>query len=122
MKNGRSGGDDGISAEMLKSIPPPGIRKLVKITVIEIWKRYSKQMQLAFLDFEAAFESPYRGCPHNMLRADGVPGKGDGEKNEEEHKEDSVMKIKDKERKIVAIREHAKLQLTSPSKPVRIKS
>ncbi|KAK6735391.1 hypothetical protein RB195_018541 [Necator americanus] len=29
--------------------------------VIEIWQRYSKPMQLAFLDFEAAFDSPYRG-------------------------------------------------------------
>ncbi|KAK6728534.1 hypothetical protein RB195_005896 [Necator americanus] len=28
--------------------------------VIEIWQRYSKPMQLAFLDFEAAFNSPHR--------------------------------------------------------------
>ncbi|KAK6740116.1 hypothetical protein RB195_008532 [Necator americanus] len=32
-------------------------------------------MQLAFLDFEAAFDSPHRGCLLNTLRADGVPGK-----------------------------------------------
>ncbi|KAK6740199.1 hypothetical protein RB195_008582 [Necator americanus] len=32
-------------------------------------------MQLAFLDFEAAFDSPHRGCLLNALRADGVPGK-----------------------------------------------
>ncbi|KAK6728286.1 hypothetical protein RB195_005745 [Necator americanus] len=29
--------------------------------VIEIWQRYSKLMRLAFLDFEAAFDSPHRG-------------------------------------------------------------
>ncbi|KAK6728398.1 hypothetical protein RB195_005817 [Necator americanus] len=44
-------------------------------SVIEIWQRYSKQMQLAFLDFEAAFDSPHRGRLLNGLRADGVPGK-----------------------------------------------
>ncbi|KAK6737021.1 hypothetical protein RB195_019611 [Necator americanus] len=43
--------------------------------VIEIWLRYSKTMQLAFLDFEAAFDSPHRGRLLNALRADGVPGK-----------------------------------------------
>ncbi|KAK6761316.1 hypothetical protein RB195_022396 [Necator americanus] len=43
--------------------------------VIEIWQRYSKSMQLAFLDFEAAFDSPHRGRLLNALRADGVPGK-----------------------------------------------
>ena len=43
--------------------------------VIEIWQRYSKPMQLAFLDFEAAFDSPHRGRLLNALRADGVPGK-----------------------------------------------
>ncbi|KAK6743031.1 hypothetical protein RB195_010349 [Necator americanus] len=32
-------------------------------------------MQLAFLDFEAAFDSPYRGCLLNALRADGVAEK-----------------------------------------------
>ncbi|KAK6761856.1 hypothetical protein RB195_022807 [Necator americanus] len=32
-------------------------------------------MQLAFLDFEAAFDSPHRGCLLNALRADGVLGK-----------------------------------------------
>ncbi|KAK6748755.1 hypothetical protein RB195_001403 [Necator americanus] len=32
-------------------------------------------MQLAFLDFEAAFDSPHRGRLLNALRADGVPGK-----------------------------------------------
>ncbi|KAK6760993.1 hypothetical protein RB195_022170 [Necator americanus] len=42
--------------------------------VIEIWQRYSKPMQLTFLDFEAAFESPHRGRLLNALRADGVPG------------------------------------------------
>ncbi|KAK6734896.1 hypothetical protein RB195_018221 [Necator americanus] len=31
-------------------------------------------MQLAFLDFEAAFESPHRGRLLNALRADGIPG------------------------------------------------
>ncbi|KAK6765805.1 hypothetical protein RB195_025616 [Necator americanus] len=43
--------------------------------VIEIWQRYSKPMQLAFLDFEAALDPPYRGRLLNALRADGVPGK-----------------------------------------------
>ncbi|KAK6728695.1 hypothetical protein RB195_006003 [Necator americanus] len=43
--------------------------------VIEIWQRYSKPMQLAFLDFEAAFDSPHQGRLLNALRADGVPGK-----------------------------------------------
>ncbi|KAK6737375.1 hypothetical protein RB195_019838 [Necator americanus] len=31
-------------------------------------------MQLAFLDFEAAFDSPHRGRLFNALHADGVPG------------------------------------------------
>ncbi|KAK6765531.1 hypothetical protein RB195_025439 [Necator americanus] len=43
--------------------------------VIEIWQRYSKPVQLAFLDFEAAFDSPHRGRLLNALRADGVSGK-----------------------------------------------
>ncbi|KAK6758097.1 hypothetical protein RB195_015734 [Necator americanus] len=159
MKNGKSGGDDGISAEMLKYLPSSGIREMTKIIrsiwideripdswrhaiiiplhkklsvtdpmnyrgisllrvmykvlertilerlikhreettrdeqagfrpdrstidqvfivrrVIEIWQRYSKPMQLAFLDFEAAFDSPHRGRLLNALSADGVPGK-----------------------------------------------
>ncbi|KAK6755990.1 hypothetical protein RB195_014404 [Necator americanus] len=41
----------------------------------EIWERYSKPMQLAFLDFEAAFDSPHQGRLLNALRADGVPGR-----------------------------------------------
>ncbi|KAK6763340.1 hypothetical protein RB195_023878 [Necator americanus] len=144
MKNGKSGGDDGISAEMLKYLPPSGIREMTKIIcsiwideripdswrhaiiiplhkklsvtdprnyrgisllrvmyklleriildrlikhreettrdeqagfrpsrstidqvfivrrVIEIWQRYSKPMQLTFLDIEAAFDSDGR--------------------------------------------------------------
>ncbi|KAK6736587.1 hypothetical protein RB195_019341 [Necator americanus] len=32
-------------------------------------------MQIAFLDFEAAFDSPHRGRLLNEIRADGVPGK-----------------------------------------------
>ncbi|KAK6764050.1 hypothetical protein RB195_024397 [Necator americanus] len=159
MKNGKSGGDDEISAEMLKYLSPSGIREMTKIIrsiwinerlpdswrhaiiiplhkklsvtdprnyrgisllrvmykvlqriildrlikhreettrdeqagfrpgrstidqvfivrrVIEIWQQYSKPMQLAFLDFEAAFDSPHRGRLLNALRADGVPGK-----------------------------------------------
>ncbi|KAK6743866.1 hypothetical protein RB195_010892 [Necator americanus] len=159
MKNGKSGEDDGISAEMLKYLPPSGIREMTKIIrsiwideripdswrhtiiiplhkklsvtdprnyrgisllrvmykvleriildrlikhreektrdeqagfrpgwstidqvfivrrVIEIWVRYSKPMQLAFLDFEAAFDSPHRDRLLNALSADGVPGK-----------------------------------------------
>ncbi|KAK6754740.1 hypothetical protein RB195_013618 [Necator americanus] len=159
MKNGKPGGDDGISAEMLKYLPPSGIHEVTKIIrsiwidkripdswrhaiiiplhkklsvtdprnyrgisllramykvleriildplikhreettrdeqagfrpgrytidqvfivrrVIEIWQRYSKPMQVAFLDFEAAFDSPHRGRLLNALRADGVPGK-----------------------------------------------
>ncbi|KAK6736856.1 hypothetical protein RB195_019509 [Necator americanus] len=159
IKNGKSGGDDGISAEMLKYLPPSGIRGATKIIrsiwideripdswryaiiiplhkklsvtdpknyrgisllrvmykvleriildrlikhreettrdeqagfrpgrstidqmfivrrVIEIWQRYSKPMQLAFLDYEAAFDSPHRGRLLNALSADGVPGK-----------------------------------------------
>ncbi|KAK6749724.1 hypothetical protein RB195_001996 [Necator americanus] len=43
--------------------------------VIEIWQRYSKPMQLAFLDFEAASDSHHRGRLLNALRADGVPRK-----------------------------------------------
>ncbi|KAK6735554.1 hypothetical protein RB195_018643 [Necator americanus] len=43
--------------------------------VIEIWQRYSKPMQLAFLDFEAAFDPPHRGRLLNALRAGGVAGK-----------------------------------------------
>ncbi|KAK6762151.1 hypothetical protein RB195_023024 [Necator americanus] len=43
--------------------------------VIKIWERYSKPMQLAFLDVEAAFDSPHQGRLLNALRADGVPGK-----------------------------------------------
>ncbi|KAK6742289.1 hypothetical protein RB195_009885 [Necator americanus] len=91
MKNGKSGGDDGISAEMLKYLPPSGIRIIEEQTgfrpgrstieqvfiviLIEIWQRYSKPMQLAFLDFEAAFDSPHRDRLLNALRANGVPGK-----------------------------------------------
>ncbi|KAK6763135.1 hypothetical protein RB195_023735 [Necator americanus] len=136
-RNGKSGGDDGISAEMLKYLLPSEIREMTKIIrsiiwrhaiiiplhkklsvtdprnyrgisllramykvlgriildrlikhreetkrveqagfrpsrstidqvfivrrVIEIWQRYSKPMQLAFLDFEAAFDSSHRG-------------------------------------------------------------
>ncbi|KAK6740550.1 hypothetical protein RB195_008795 [Necator americanus] len=41
----------------------------------EIWQRYSKPMQLAFVDFEAAFDYPHRDRLLNALRADGVPGK-----------------------------------------------
>ncbi|KAK6743110.1 hypothetical protein RB195_010404 [Necator americanus] len=125
-KNGKSGGDDGISAEVLKYLPPSGIREMtnpfninekineripeawrhaiiiplhkkLSVTdprdylgisllrvmykvfivrkVIEIWLRYSKPMQLAFLDFEAAFDSPHRDRLLNTPRADGVPGK-----------------------------------------------
>ncbi|KAK6735478.1 hypothetical protein RB195_018596 [Necator americanus] len=43
--------------------------------VIEIWQRYSKPMQLAFLNFEAAFDSPHRGHFLNGLRVNGVLGK-----------------------------------------------
>ncbi|KAK6742770.1 hypothetical protein RB195_010188 [Necator americanus] len=43
--------------------------------VIEIRQRYSKPVQLALPDFEAAFGSPHRGRLLNELRADGVPGK-----------------------------------------------
>ncbi|KAK6758849.1 hypothetical protein RB195_016214 [Necator americanus] len=157
MKNGKSGGDNRISAEMLKYLPPSGIREMTKIirsiwideripdswrhaiiiplhkklsvtdprnyrgisllrvmykvleriildrlikhreettrdeqsgfrpgrstidqvfiAVIEIWQWYSKPMQLAFLDFEAAFDSPHLGHLLNALSADGVPGK-----------------------------------------------
>ncbi|KAK6760365.1 hypothetical protein RB195_021728 [Necator americanus] len=158
MKNRKSGGDDGISAEMLTYLPPSGICEMTKIIrsiwidgripdswrhaiiiplhkklsvtdprnyrgisllrvmykvleriildrlikhreettrdeqagfrpgrstidqvfivrrVIEIWQRYSEPMQLAFLDIEAAFDSPHRGRLLNALRADGVPG------------------------------------------------
>ncbi|KAK6734971.1 hypothetical protein RB195_018273 [Necator americanus] len=159
MKNGKSDGDDGISAKMLKYPPPSGIREMTKIfrsiwiderildswrhaiivslhkklsvtdsgyyrgisllrviykileritlgrlikhrekttreeqagfrpgrstidqvfivrRVIEIWQRYSKPMQLEFLDFEAALNSPHRGRLLNALCADRVPGK-----------------------------------------------
>ncbi|KAK6764459.1 hypothetical protein RB195_024687 [Necator americanus] len=43
--------------------------------VIEIWPRYSKLMQLAFLDFEAAFDSPHRGRPLDALCTDVTRGK-----------------------------------------------
>ncbi|KAK6736321.1 hypothetical protein RB195_019164 [Necator americanus] len=36
MKNGKSGGDEGISAEMLKYLPPSGIREMTKI-IRSIW-------------------------------------------------------------------------------------
>ncbi|KAK6757862.1 hypothetical protein RB195_015592 [Necator americanus] len=36
MKNGKSGGDDGISAEMPKYLPPSGIREMTKI-IRSIW-------------------------------------------------------------------------------------
>ncbi|KAK6764167.1 hypothetical protein RB195_024476 [Necator americanus] len=36
MKNGKSGGDDGISAKMLKYLPPSGIREMTKI-IRSIW-------------------------------------------------------------------------------------
>ncbi|KAK6734264.1 hypothetical protein RB195_017815 [Necator americanus] len=36
MKNGKSGGDDGISAEMLKYLPPSGIREMTK-NIRPIW-------------------------------------------------------------------------------------
>ncbi|KAK6750587.1 hypothetical protein RB195_002517 [Necator americanus] len=36
MKNGKPGGDDGISAEMLKYLPPSGIREMTKI-IRSIW-------------------------------------------------------------------------------------
>ncbi|KAK6731057.1 hypothetical protein RB195_007491 [Necator americanus] len=36
MENGKSGGDDGISAEMLKYLPPSGIREMTKI-IRSIW-------------------------------------------------------------------------------------
>ncbi|KAK6764701.1 hypothetical protein RB195_024868 [Necator americanus] len=42
--------------------------------VIETWQQYSKPMQLAFLDLEAAFDSPHRERLFDALRADGVPG------------------------------------------------
>ncbi|KAK6747550.1 hypothetical protein RB195_000631 [Necator americanus] len=154
VKNGKSSGDDGIIAEMLKYLPPSGISETTKIIrsmridkripgswrhaiiiplhkklsvtdprnyrgisllrvmykvleriilnrlikhrgeatrdeqagfrpdlstidqvfilrrVTEIWQWYSKPMQLAFLDFEAAFDSPHRGRLLNALRAD----------------------------------------------------
>ncbi|KAK6763057.1 hypothetical protein RB195_023672 [Necator americanus] len=47
----------------------------VATEMIETWQRYSKPMQLAFLDFEATFDSPHRGRLLNALRTDGVPGK-----------------------------------------------
>ncbi|KAK6734580.1 hypothetical protein RB195_018022 [Necator americanus] len=37
-------------------------------------------MQLAFLDFEAAFDSPHRGRLVNALIANGVPGNGNWSK------------------------------------------
>ncbi|KAK6750880.1 hypothetical protein RB195_002694 [Necator americanus] len=43
--------------------------------VVEIRQRYSKKMQSAFLDFEAAFDFAHRDRLLNTLRADGVPGK-----------------------------------------------
>ncbi|KAK6764396.1 hypothetical protein RB195_024645 [Necator americanus] len=43
--------------------------------VFEVWQRYSKPLQLAFLDFEAASDYPHRGRLPNRLRADGIPGK-----------------------------------------------
>ncbi|KAK6757275.1 hypothetical protein RB195_015228 [Necator americanus] len=42
---------------------------------MEIWQRYSKPMQLSFLDFEAAFDFPHRGRLLNASRPDRVPGK-----------------------------------------------
>ncbi|KAK6764435.1 hypothetical protein RB195_024669 [Necator americanus] len=57
----------------------PGRSTIDQVFVVrkvkKFWERYSKPMQLAFLDFEAAFDSPHRGRLVNALRADGVPGK-----------------------------------------------
>ncbi|KAK6749228.1 hypothetical protein RB195_001682 [Necator americanus] len=39
-------------------------------TVIEIWQRYSKPIQIAFLDFGATFDSPHRGRLLDVLRAE----------------------------------------------------
>ncbi|KAK6762879.1 hypothetical protein RB195_023545 [Necator americanus] len=47
----------------------------IVMRVIEIWKWYSKPMQLAFLDFEAAFDFPHQGHPLNELHTDELPGK-----------------------------------------------
>ncbi|KAK6750336.1 hypothetical protein RB195_002358 [Necator americanus] len=41
--------------------------------VIGILQRYSKQMQLMFLEFEAAFDFPHRCRLLKVPRADGVP-------------------------------------------------
>ncbi|KAK6734897.1 hypothetical protein RB195_018222 [Necator americanus] len=46
MKNGKSGGDDGISAEMLKYLPLSGIREMTKIfrsiwideRILDLWR------------------------------------------------------------------------------------
>ncbi|KAK6757389.1 hypothetical protein RB195_015298 [Necator americanus] len=45
---------------------------LIVRRVIKIRQRYSKPMQLAFLNFEAAFDSPYRGRLLNAVCADRV--------------------------------------------------
>ncbi|KAK6757048.1 hypothetical protein RB195_015090 [Necator americanus] len=131
MKNGKSGGEDKINAEMLKYLSPPGLREMAKIIlqygytkgyltrggisllrvtykvleriildrlikhreettrdeqagfcpgqskidqtfivrrVTEIWQRYSTPTQSAFLDFEAAFDSPHQGRVLNARR------------------------------------------------------
>ncbi|KAK6748944.1 hypothetical protein RB195_001516 [Necator americanus] len=43
--------------------------------VIKILQRYSKPMQLAFMEFEAAFDSLHQDRLLNALRADGVQGR-----------------------------------------------
>ncbi|KAK6757446.1 hypothetical protein RB195_015332 [Necator americanus] len=70
MKDRKSGGDDGISAEMLKYLPPSGIREGDR-NLAAVFQANA----ISFLDFEAAFDSPHRGLLLNALLADGVPGK-----------------------------------------------
>ncbi|KAK6736130.1 hypothetical protein RB195_019043 [Necator americanus] len=50
MKNGKSGGGDGISAEMIKYVPPSGIREMTKI-IRSIWidKRISDSLRHAII-------------------------------------------------------------------------
>ncbi|KAK6763201.1 hypothetical protein RB195_023784 [Necator americanus] len=40
--------------------------------VVEVWQRYSKPLQWAFLDFKATFNSPHRVRLLNSLRSGGV--------------------------------------------------